>query len=168
MELFRDNQERKWELRLNVSMARKVRDETKHNLLDLKEQTIDKLINDAYLLVDILWVLCEEQAKVKVWTKNEKEIKGVSAVEFGEGLAGETIDNATEALLNEIVNFLPNPRQREIFSNSLKMIKKVMDRTYDKVEKVMSDPKLTEAVEKEVDEKLNTLLNISSGMTQES
>ena len=61
MHSFTDRADRTWNLVLNVSMARELRDRLKHDILDLEKSNIAKLFNDPYLLVDILWVLCEKQ-----------------------------------------------------------------------------------------------------------
>ena len=57
--------------------------------------TIDRVANDPILLCDILWVLCEQQAKAD----------GVTDEDFGSSLAGDSIETATRAFLDELVDF---------------------------------------------------------------
>ena len=44
--------------------------------------------------------------------KTEADANGVTDEQFGEAMAGDAIDQATKALLEEIVDFSPSPRDR--------------------------------------------------------
>ena len=178
MHSFTDRADRTWNLVLNVSMAKQIKDRLEYDVLNLEQFNISKLFNDPYLLVNILWVICEKQTEkmkwVKKWIENGEEIKlekvAVDQDEFGEGLAGETIDKATEALLNEISDFLPNHRLRKIFSQGLKKTEEAMDKIFNQMEKVLESPELMEKVTMEAQELINKefLPGKSFGTTQES
>lgn len=177
MQSFTDRADRTWNLVLNISMARQVKDRLKHDLLDLEKVSISKLFNDPYLLVDILFVMCEEQTRTKKWTKKweengeqkTEEKTDVSEYEFAEGLAGDTIDKATEALLNEISDFLPNHRLRKVFLKGLKKTNEAMDKVFNQMEEALENPKLMERVTTEAQTmiKEELILGKSSGKTPE-
>lgn len=104
MASFRDASGRDWRVRISVETLRRVKSE--HLQVDLLELAggplLGRLASDPVLLGDLLATICE------------KEItdRGLSLSEFGELLAGDTIDAATEALLSAMVDFLPESRRR--------------------------------------------------------
>ena len=109
MRQFTDTKERVWEVELNVRQMKRVRDVLGIDLVNVIQagkdgtvatDTLDRVANDPILLVDILWVLCEGQAKAA----------GVTDDDFGSSLAGDSISDATRAFLDELVDFFPGAR----------------------------------------------------------
>lgn len=110
MKTFVDSNGTAWLVSVNVSTIRRVKAIANVNLLDaVNGQLMNDLMADPMMLADVLWSICEPQAT----TKN------VTAEAFGELLAGDTIDKATEALLTELVDFFPQPK-REILAAALR------------------------------------------------
>lgn len=110
MRQFTDTKERVWEVELNVRQMKRVRDVLGIDLVNVIQagkdgavatDTLDRVANDPILLVDILWVLCEGQAKAA----------GVTDDDFGSSLAGDSISDATRAFLDELVDFFPGARR---------------------------------------------------------
>ena len=104
MKTFTDNKGRVWEVELNIRQMKRVRDVLGIDLVNVisankdgsvSTDTLERVANDPILLVDILWVLCEGQAKPA----------GVTDEDFGSSLAGESIEEATRAFLDELVDF---------------------------------------------------------------
>lgn len=125
MHTFKDEAGREWEIKLNVSAVRRVRDTLNFDLLNIAdESTIEKLIGDPVTLVDIVYVLCKEQADERKLTDED----------FGRAMAGDAIDGATQALLDELVSFTPNPRQRQNLGAMLAATREMMDRSADLME----------------------------------
>ncbi|MBO4708502.1 MAG: hypothetical protein J5727_01840, partial [Kiritimatiellae bacterium] len=98
MKTFTDNKDRVWEVELNIRQMKRVRDILGIDLVNVisankdgsvSTDTLERVANDPILLVDILWVLCEGQAKPA----------GVTDEDFGSSLAGESIEEATRAFL---------------------------------------------------------------------
>jgi len=102
MRTFVDASGRTWTIAINVAQVKRVRDALKIDLLDLDKDLALELINDPVKLVDVIYVLCRDQALSAT----------VSDEDFGRGMAGDAIDGATRALLEELADFFPNPRHR--------------------------------------------------------
>jgi hypothetical protein len=100
---FTDNQNRPWTLRIDVGAIKAVRSRLGIDLADLSGKVEEQLDADPALLVDVLWVLIEQDAKGR----------NVSDVDFGQSMVGDPIDAATAALLEAKVDFFPS-RRREI------------------------------------------------------
>ena len=110
MKAFTDEKGRSWEIELNIRQMKRVRDILGVDLVNVIQtnkdgsiatDTIDRVANDPILLCDILWVLCEQQAK----------LAGVTDEDFGSSLAGDSIETATRAFLDELVDFFPGARR---------------------------------------------------------
>lgn len=91
---FRDLNQREWTIRLDVPLVRRIAEVTGIKLTDLRADPFLRMSTDPCLLVDVLWLLCERQAKEA----------GISDIQFGEAI-GDQIDAATEAMQDAIVNF---------------------------------------------------------------
>lgn len=105
MHTFKDATGRDWVIAVNVDAVKRLRgSELKIDLLAViepKDDLLRRLADDPVLLCDVLYVLCAEEAKTR----------GVSDEDFGRGLAGEAIDRATAALLEEIADFFRDGRR---------------------------------------------------------
>jgi hypothetical protein len=118
MRQFKDEQGRPWTLCVNVGTVKKVRGLAKVDLLDLRDGNLfHELAADPVKLGDVLWVLCEDEAKAA----------NIDEVAFGRALAGDALDAATTALLEEIVDFFPKP-QREILRKALAKGREMQER----------------------------------------
>lgn len=115
MHSFFDRRGFTWEVNINVSQVKRVKDALDVDLLRLDdENNLNRLAQDPVLLADVLFVLCSKQAKDR----------GVDDVQFGEQLAGDTIEDATTAFLEELVSFFPNQKRR-VLAKALDKIKAV-------------------------------------------
>jgi len=148
MKTFTDNANRSWNVEINVAAIKRVRDLAPGNidLLDIVEgKLIEKLISDPVLLCDIIYIVCKPQA----------DERGVTDEQFGQAMAGDAIEHATTALLEELVSFCPSPRDRKNLGRVLEATNRVMDRARDLVEQKldsgeldrMAEEALTEAME---------------------
>ena len=135
MKTFTDNAERSWNIAINVAAVKRVRDLTGVDLLEIVDGTlIEKLIRDPILLCDIVYAVCKPQADERDPT--------VSDEEFGRAMAGDAIEHATTALLDELVSFCPSPRDRKNLGQVLEATNRVMDRARDLVEQKLSSGEL--------------------------
>lgn len=118
MRQFKDEQGRPWTITINIGTVKKVRSLAKVDLLDLREGNLfNDLAADPIKLGDVLWVLCEDDAKAA----------SISELQFAAALAGDALDAATNALLEEIVDFFPKP-QREVLRKALVKGREVQER----------------------------------------
>ena len=144
MHIFTDNKGRKWDIVLNVNQMKRVRAVLGIDLVnvitldakgEVKVDLIDRIANDPCLLVDILCVLTEKQAASL----------GVSEVQFGESLAGDAIEEATKAFLDELVDFFPGAR-RLFLQKAVTLARKYTLEMTSALEKALSDPELEKRV----------------------
>lgn len=99
MKTFIDNKNRTWTVAINVATVKQLRDLMNINLMEsITGDLIERLKSDPIFLVDVLYVICKKQAD---------ELK-VSDVDFGEAMAGDAISNATDAFLEDVIDFFPS------------------------------------------------------------
>ena len=125
MKTFADNAGRTWTLAINVDVLKRVRGLVDVNLLDILDgKLIERLYRDPVLLCDVVYAVC----------KSEADAKSVSDEDFGRAMAGDAIEQATKALLEELVLFSPSPRDRANLQRVLETTWRVMDKARDLVE----------------------------------
>jgi hypothetical protein len=104
---FKDTAGRDWPLTINVNAIRRVRAKESVDLAGLFDEgskPLAKLLNDPCRLVDVLWVLIEEEA----------DKKGIKPDAFGASMGGDALEAAAEALVEEILLFFPSQRARSL------------------------------------------------------
>ena len=110
MKSFTDNLGRTWTLVVNVAAIKRVRALCGVDLNAIVEidkdqnptaELLERLSTDPVLLVDVLFAVC----------KPECDQKGVTDEDFGAAMAGDAIEQATSALLDEIVDFFPTAKR---------------------------------------------------------
>jgi hypothetical protein len=135
MAKFTDSEGRPWPLRITVETVKVVRAELGIDLADLSGKTLERLADDTCLLVDVLWVLCRATAKER----------SVSDRQFGEALVGDPIDQATEALLEAILDFFPS-RKRALLRAVADKAETARARAQDLATQKLADPELDRAM----------------------
>jgi len=139
MKTFNDNAGRTWTIAINVDAIKRVRSLLDVDLLEIVEgKLIEKLIRDPVLLCDVVYAVC----------KPEADAKGVTDEEFGRAMAGDAIEHATKALLEDLVGFSPSPRDRANLQRVLATTWNVMDRARDLVEQRLESGELEKVVER--------------------
>ena len=142
MRQFTDTKERVWDVELNVRQMKRVRDVVGIDLVNVIQagkdgavatDTLDRVANDPILLVDILWVLCEGQAKAA----------GVTDDDFVSSLAGDSISDATRAFLDELVDFFPGAR-RLFLKKAVDLARKYETENAQMLEKALASPEFEE------------------------
>lgn len=125
MKVFKDNAGREWSVEINVAALKRVKSLTEVDLLGVLDGTlIERLVRDPVLLCDVVYAACKPQA----------DERGVTDEDFGRAMAGDAIEHATGALLEELVGFCPSPRDRANLGRVLKATREVMDKARDIVE----------------------------------
>jgi len=122
---FNDTQGREWTIELHTTAIKRVRSLTGVDLLaDDGAGVVAKLIRDPVLLCDVVYAAVKPQA----------DERGVSDEDFGRAMHGDPIGSATEALVDELVSFCPNPRDRAALGKAVAAMYDVMDKARDLVE----------------------------------
>lgn len=128
MRTFKDNQGREWTVEITVAAIKRVRGLADIDLMEVLEGSnglIEKLVRDPVLLCDVIYAACKPQA-------DEREVADEA---FGASMAGDAIEHATAALLEELVDFCPSPRDRANLGRVLEATREVMDKARDVVER---------------------------------
>ena len=106
MRVFTDSLGRSWALTIHVAAVKRVRAYCEVDLNTLLEDGLEaysELVGDPIKFVDVLYVLCQQEA----------EEKKITDEDFGRGLFGEGIDRAKAAFDQELADFFPDQRRRE-------------------------------------------------------
>ena len=102
---FNDSKGRSWTLAISIGLARKIRSETGVDFGAIGDGRIFfGLASDPYLLGQVLWLLVEPSATSR----------GIGVDEFLDGIDGDVLESATEALTSAIVNFTPSPLRNAV------------------------------------------------------
>ena len=117
MRTFTDSTGRAWSLAINVDAVKRVKALVNVDLLQAVEgKLIEQLVADPILLCDVVFSLCKPQA----------DQLGVSDEDFGRAMAGDAIEQATSAMLEELVDFFPS-RRRALLTKAVGKFKTLQD-----------------------------------------
>lgn len=149
MSSFTDESDRKWVLRVDVAAIKSVRDALKFNLGDLGETADNflRLADDPCLLCDVLYLLCEDQAKER----------NISDTDFGRLLAGDVIFNATVALEEAITDFFPQAK-RSLLQRLRKKTDRVQTMGINLVSEKLDDPELERQIQVRMKAKMEAMI----------
>src|SRR5262245_18638140 len=112
MTSFTDYKGTQWRVLLTAGALDDVQAETDINLMLLEKgeaKEVERLFGDRGKVVEVLWVLLREQAKVE----------GVDEVAFAHRFDRNTLDEAGRALSEEIVDFFYPPQTAAAFKGKL-------------------------------------------------
>lgn len=105
MKTFKDSRDNNWNVVINVGQIKRLRDRLDIDVARMFEdeaKVYRELIGDPVAFVNLMFVICEEQANAR----------NVTDVQFGEAFDGDTYERAIEAFYEEMVLFFPK-RQRD-------------------------------------------------------
>jgi len=142
MHSFKDNRNRTWAIELNVDAVKRVKGLLDVDLMTAPEgELVERLAGDPVLLCDVIYAVCKPQA----------EGQGIGDEDFGKAMAGDAIDAATTALLEELVDFFPTAR-RAVLRKTLAKVRKLEAMALDAAGRVLDSDKLERAMEAELAE----------------
>jgi hypothetical protein len=137
MKTFNDTTGRTWTVTINVNAVKRVRSLLDVNLLDVIEgKLLERLVSDPVLLCDIIFAL----------VKPEADARNVSDEEFGRAMAGDCIEQATAAFLEELASFFPQGR-RTVLQKALAKLKTLETRLLEHAAKRIDSPELEQRIE---------------------
>lgn len=118
MRSFKDSKGDIWDVAIHITAERRLRSRLNFSLIDLAKDKFIGLadfLGDPIRLVDVLYVICEDQCRER----------GISDEDFGRRMFGDTITKATQAFLEELTDFFPEPEVRAALDLILKTGRKV-------------------------------------------
>lgn len=132
MSEFRDSKGRLYKIELNVQAVRAVRTALGVDLFKLpvnRFKGLADLYDDASKLVDVVFVLVRDQAKAH----------GIddAGEEFGRSLAGDTLEDMSQAFLDAVIDFFPGARQRRAMRKVLEKIRTALDQSAGEADKAL-------------------------------
>ena len=132
MKTFKDNADRTWTVTVNVDSIKRVRSLLNIDLMEAVEgKLIERLIGDPILLCDVIYCVCKEDA----------DAKGITDEEFGRSMAGDAIELATTALLEELVDFFPQGK-RQLLRKALAKLETLQETMLAVVSERLDSPEL--------------------------
>ena len=115
MRTFTDAMGTAWGITVNVLAVKRVRTLLDVDLMEIATGSLlDRLGRDPVLLCNVLFVICKDQA----------DAEKVSDEDFGRRMGGDAIEAATNAFLEEVIDFFPGGR-REILRKALLRSRKI-------------------------------------------
>ena len=130
MKIWKDAEGHTYETKITVAEIRDVKTELGINLMDIATgDLLQKISEDVILLCDILYVINRSQAKEY----------GIDDVQFGRNLYGDALEDATHAFVEEMINFFPNQRTRQLLTKAMTKGQERMDKALDLAEKSLEE-----------------------------
>jgi hypothetical protein len=145
MKTFNDTEGRDWTVLIAVGAVKRVRaalDIDLYALIDDQAKALAELMDDPCRLVDVVYVLCRDQA----------EQKEVLEVQFGEALAGDTLEALAEAFVEALIDFFPKARSREALRKIVRAGKQVSELMQTRAEKELETIDVEKVAEKLIDD----------------
>lgn len=134
---FKDTAGRIWQVKLNIGMIEDIQEETDIDLdqvMQEKSKISELIFATPRKLVEILYVICQEQIKQIPLT----------AREFGRAFDREVLDKAADAFLQSLLLFYPRTSAGKVLAEEfpqliLKMDRQIESETRRKMKEVFSD-----------------------------
>lgn len=156
MKSFTDNKGRRWLLEINVGALKRIRALCDGfdvlNLVQLDSDGtsnadgLERLSSDPILLVDVIYAVC----------KPEADALGVSDEDFGSAMVGDVITDATNQLLDAIVDFFPEAK-RLLFQKTLRAARRFAEKNTQTLLTMLNDPNLDKELENRLESRVGTL-----------
>ena len=104
MKTFKDATGRDWQVTINTNAVKRARDTAGVNLVEIADadagsRLYGRMLLDPVLVVDIAYGVC----------KPETDTRKFSREDFNAVLVGDAIAEARQAILEDLVDFFPNP-----------------------------------------------------------
>jgi len=152
-----------WSCAITVATVKRVQQLAGINLLEAFDGLLMTLADDPIQLANVLYVVCKPQADERKITDEQ----------FGESLAGDVIESATNAFVQGLIDFFPSQRRqvlKQIWAKTQKARQSLTDLATEKVDSPAMDAAIAHQLQEaslEIDRKLAEL-GSSSGNSQDS
>jgi len=120
---FTDKENRLWSCDINMSVIRRVKNDTGKNLLTFIDQ-IEEVEKDPLLVIDLLVALYRDE-----FTR-----RGITEDEFVNAIEGDVFEQALNSLIDSLVEFLPE-NKKKVLAKAIGSLRKQQDRQLQELEK---------------------------------
>jgi len=143
---FRDSENLQWDIAVDVVTIKRVRDALDVNLLELanEESKLPERFNDPVFCVDVLYVLCRDQA----------DSRNIDDIAFGRALTMDAIEEASDALMEGVVDFFRRD-VRIAYRKVLDATRRVRKAQAKKLMEAMESPDLDRMLEAKIESLLH-------------
>lgn len=161
---FTDTKNRNWSLDINIGSIRDVKKMLGVNLSGIADTEgdnsgnvlISRLKFDYELVCNILYCLVKSQAD---------ELK-INDEEFGRSLGGDSLREAQEALIKELISFFPQPAIRRLIETQMTKQEKLENMAIDAIEKNLNgidfDQIMINKIDKQTKEMMAKIICVES------
>jgi len=151
-----DSKGQVWSMAINVHAIQRARNLVGVNLIDVFDgKLFVQLSDDPVLLVNTIYAVCKPQA----------DERNVTDEQFGELLVGDAIDEATDTLVQGVLDFFPTGR-REVLKRLWEKTSKARSAATTLATNKLDSSRIDEALEAvmkeasdEIDRQIDTILN---------
>lgn len=175
MPTFKDTKDRTWRIELDAPTVQKIRRDTcgiagcRHrpstsaqcegvDLWDLTGKSFQKLEHDIALMVDVLWLACEDHAIAN----------SISELDFTKAIRGDVLPLALTALLEATTESM-DPTKRQFLTRAAATRKRheelAMERALEKIEDPETTQRLMENLDGRLEEALRQRLTLLNSAT---
>ena len=160
MRTFSDTAGRTWTVAVNVDAVKRVKTLTGVDLLATDQKLFEMLATDLVLLCDVVYAIC----------KPEADARNVSSEDFGRAMSGDALGAATNALVEELVDFFPQRRRREVTRKAVTKLSRMLDMAFEAAEERLDSGELERELRAALAENRSTFGNsfTSSPVSPES
>ena len=147
MKEFRDTESRTWKVSVSVGTIKAVREALNIDLCAVTQgeaagkKTLTSLIIDPIQVCNILFVLCRRQA----------DEQKVSDEDFGRAMGGKSLAEGRAALLEELVNFTPDPREQKVVAEQIRKLQELKNKAYERTLARINSPELESLINEQLD-----------------
>ena len=153
MKTFTDNTGRAWQIAINVDAVKRVKGLLGVDLMEATEgRLLERLISEPILLCDLVYALCKPQA----------DAAHVTDEDFGRAMAGDAIEAATGAMLEELVDFFPS-RRRALLAKAVGKLRTLETMVLTAAENRLDSPELETQLQQGVQAMLASAMPPSAG-----
>jgi hypothetical protein len=152
MHTFTDAIGEEWAITLDTSIVRRLRASLGIDLLRIDDQaTLETLITDDEKLVDVISELCTDQIRHRK----------LDEVGFAQRLIGDALDNACDALIDELV-FISRRNRREVIAAAWNKTKAFQDVAKEQSLKAINSEEMDALIQKQIQDAIH------GGMTSQN
>lgn len=141
MKTFKDREGTVWTIDITVTAVKRVRAGMDLDLLTAPDgKVLAELADDDVRMVDLIYWLC----------KPEADTRNISDEQFGERMAGEAIERAYDAFMEDLTDFFRDPAKRRVMKLMNEKAKTLATKQMAMLDEKLSDPAIDAMIDSEL------------------